>query len=315
MPSVSDRLPPVIFMGGGSCTCPSLAVWGAAASASMYSLTRTPMPASRATPVTSPCAGWAATAASWKAFLLGPESDYLRGAAVLTGDDAGVELIAHNRERLLEKFLLDDSNPDAQLCMLDKLRTCDAARAAGVPTPRFWRVDGIQDVMRLEKELVFPLMVKPLLSHLFSLRFGKKYFLANDFDQLVGAFRTASEAGISAMLVEMIPGSDQPAVQLLHLPRRGRSASVRFHQTHHPPLSRGHGPCVLSRHRLESGGPRSGVAAVPPRRPARTGQRRIQAGRARRRAQADRVQRAASRPPTASWRRRASISPSWCTAG
>ena len=33
------------------------------------------------------------------------------------------------------------SSPEAQLCLLDKLCTY-RRRAAGVPTPRFWPVDG-----------------------------------------------------------------------------------------------------------------------------------------------------------------------------
>ena len=208
MKDASDRLPPVIYIGSGSCALTVARCLGrrgvrvhvlcdadAQARFSRYA---------RYVPTR-----WAGSeSASWKAYLLGPESDALRGAVLLSGDDAGVELIAHNRDSLSKKYLLDDSNPVAQLCMLDKLRTYEAARDAGVPTPRYWRVDNLQDVMRLEKELVFPLLVKPQLSHLFALRFGKKYFLAQDFAQLVDAFRTASEAGISAMLVERIPGLD-----------------------------------------------------------------------------------------------------------
>ena len=146
--------------------------------------------------------------ATWTAFLLGPESDFLRGSVLLSPSDAGIELIAHNRERLSQKFLLDDSNPDAQLAMLDKLRTYEIARAADVPTPRFWRVETLQDVLRLEGELVFPLLVKPLLSHVFNDIFGKKYFAATRFDELVAAYRKTSDAGVAAMLTEMIPGPD-----------------------------------------------------------------------------------------------------------
>src|SRR5438105_11062910 len=73
---------------------------------------------------------------TWAAYLLGDESDHLRGAVLLAGSDEAIELIAENRQVLSEKFTLDVSNPEAQRCMLDKLCTYRAAQAAGVPTPR-----------------------------------------------------------------------------------------------------------------------------------------------------------------------------------
>ena len=189
MKPASDRLPPVIYLGSGSCAL-SVARGLGRRGVRVYALCdpETHVRFSRYARRLSP--KWMGSdGATWKAFLLGPESDFLKGTVLLTGDDAGVELIVHNREELSRKYLLDDSNPAAQLCMLDKLSTYDAARAAGVPTPQYWRVENLHEILGLEKELVFPLMVKPLLSHLFSLRFGKKYFRANNFGELVDAFR------------------------------------------------------------------------------------------------------------------------------
>src|SRR5262249_33959017 len=53
--------------------------------------------------------------ASWAGFLLGPDAEWLRGAVLLACCDEALEVIAHNRARLAERFLLDESNPDAQL--------------------------------------------------------------------------------------------------------------------------------------------------------------------------------------------------------
>ena len=85
----------------------------------------------------------------------------------------------------------------------------EAARAAGVPTPRFWRIETLQDVLRVEGELVFPLLIKPLLSHQFWDHFGgKKYLKVHDFAELADVYRAVSGAGVAAMLVERIPGPD-----------------------------------------------------------------------------------------------------------
>ena len=87
------------------------------------------------------------------------------------------------------------------------------------------------------------------------------------------------------------PRPRRPALQLLHLPRRGQPPPVPLHQADHPPLPRRDGDGLLPRHRLEPRGRRAGQPALPPVGPARAGQRRVQARRPRRPAQADRVQR------------------------
>ena len=145
---------------------------------------------------------------SWTQFLLGSESDYLEGAVLLTGGDLGIELIAKHRERLREKFILDISNKEAQLCLLDKLCTYEKALEAGIPIPKFWRVGKLEQILMHEKEYVFPLILKPIYSHKFAEVFDCKYFLVNSFDELLGAYLRVSQFGVEVMLVEKIPGPD-----------------------------------------------------------------------------------------------------------
>jgi D-aspartate ligase len=144
----------------------------------------------------------------WAAYLLGRESDHLRNAVLLAASDEAIELIAEHRQSLSEKFTLDLSNPEAQLCMLNKLCTYHAAQAAGVPTPKFWVADTREHVEKLEHELVFPLILKPILGHKFSRKFTGSYAVAYHFDELLEAFDAVYCAGIRTFLVEMIPGPD-----------------------------------------------------------------------------------------------------------
>jgi predicted ATP-grasp superfamily ATP-dependent carboligase len=144
----------------------------------------------------------------WAAYLLGKESEHLRGAVLLAGSDEAVELIAEHRQSLSEKFVLDLSNPAAQRCMLDKLCTYRAAQAAGVPTPKFWVADTREQLERLRHELVFPLILKPIHGHKFARKFAKAYTVVHCFDDLLDAFDTVCSAGIRTFLVEMIPGLD-----------------------------------------------------------------------------------------------------------
>ena len=68
-------------------------------------------------------------------YLLGPASDWLRGAVLLTSYDFGLQLISRYHDELKQKYRLDLCNPTAQLCMLDKLATYQAAVAAGRSHP------------------------------------------------------------------------------------------------------------------------------------------------------------------------------------
>jgi D-aspartate ligase len=145
---------------------------------------------------------------AWAAYLLGPESDPLRGAVLLAASDEAIELIMEYRQSLSEKFSLDLSNPTAQRCMLDKLCTYRAAQAAGVPTPKFWVADTREQIVKLQQELVFPLVLKPILGHRFSRKFTGAYAVANNLDELLYAFDKVCCANIQTFLVEMIPGPD-----------------------------------------------------------------------------------------------------------
>jgi D-aspartate ligase len=141
-------------------------------------------------------------------YLLGSQSDWLRGAVLMTCYDQGLQLIARYYDELKQKYLLDQCNPAAQLCMLDKLATYQAAVAAGVPTPRFWVARSREQVLSYRDELVYPLLVKPLLSHLYRARFWTKLAIANDFGETLARYEQAEKAGIDVMLVEQIPGPD-----------------------------------------------------------------------------------------------------------
>jgi predicted ATP-grasp superfamily ATP-dependent carboligase len=148
------------------------------------------------------------TEESWEGFLLGRESEGLRGAVLLACCDEGLEILARNREALRRKFLLDLSHPPAQRAMLNKLATYQQAQAADVPTPRFWVAETAAEVEALRAELVYPLVIKPLFSHVYQKRFAHKFVVVHSFDELRQAFGHVSAAGIDVMLVEWIPGPD-----------------------------------------------------------------------------------------------------------
>jgi predicted ATP-grasp superfamily ATP-dependent carboligase len=147
-------------------------------------------------------------AEAWTRYLLGAQSDALRGSVVLAASDEAIELIARHRQELSAKFTLDLSNPSAQLCMLNKLSTYRAAVLAGVPTPKFWVAGTREEAEKLRDELVFPLIAKPLIGHEFSRKFSGTYTVAHHFDELADTLDRFNRANIATFLVELIPGPD-----------------------------------------------------------------------------------------------------------
>src|SRR5262249_25421483 len=140
---------------------------------------------------------------AWSRFLLGSDSDYLHGAVLIACSDAGLTVLSKNRERLVRRFRLDNSNTKVPRGMLCKLTSYHYAVAAGIPTPKFWEVHTREDVLKIKDELVYPLLVKPRLSHVFEAHFGRKHVTVTAFEQLLDAWDKAAGAGTDMMLVEL----------------------------------------------------------------------------------------------------------------
>jgi D-aspartate ligase len=203
-------LPPAIVLGGGSNALSLARSLGRDGGIRVYAINdqHEPVRYSRFCRwIAVPESGGTAQEA-WAAYLLGRESDHLRGAVLLTASDEAIQLIIRHRPALAQKFVLDECNPTAQLMMLDKLDTYLAAQAAGVPTPKFWILEAREELEKLKPELVFPVILKPLRGHEFKKKFNRPLVIAHRWDDLATAFDAAQQACIKTFLVEMIPGPD-----------------------------------------------------------------------------------------------------------
>src|SRR3954468_12328487 len=96
-----------------------------------------------------------------------------RAGAVLPCDDDGLELIARNRALLADwGYSPIEADDDVLLAMLDKDRTYELSRKAGVPTPRTATVRTHEEAMAAAEEFSYPCALKPLSSHEFAQHFG-----------------------------------------------------------------------------------------------------------------------------------------------
>jgi predicted ATP-grasp superfamily ATP-dependent carboligase len=146
---------------------------------------------------------------TWLDWLTTEGARRLPGAVLLPCGDDALELIARNRASLQGHYVLPESPDDVVLAMLDKSRTLELARAAGVPTPRTWSVETHEELEAILHEVPFPCFFKPRLSHRFQKVFPAKLFVAESRDRMRELFRRVDGTGLEMLVTEIIPGGDE----------------------------------------------------------------------------------------------------------
>jgi D-aspartate ligase len=125
--------------------------------------------------------------------------------------DKWVELIARNREQVLERGHVPLFGCDeASLAMLDKGRAYEIAERAGVPIPRFALLHDPADVEPALERIPLPFGIKPLEGHVFRERTGllDKVIRVEDrerFRELAGGWLGE---GLGLMATEIVAGPD-----------------------------------------------------------------------------------------------------------
>ncbi len=95
---------------------------------------------------------------------------------------------------------------------VDKKYTYALAEQAGVPAPKTAVPHSIEDVERYAQTVQYPCLVKPSQGHQYFEVFRRKMVKADDLDQMLAAYREATDAGFEVMLQEFIPGDSAQGV-------------------------------------------------------------------------------------------------------
>ena len=145
----------------------------------------------------------------WRNLLLSPDDGRLHGHILFACSDEAIEFLIEYRQELEQYYRLEEAVPELHRALLDKKRTLELARAAGVNVPNFWAIKSEADVKKICGEAKFPLIIKPIHTHKFSRVFGRKLFIIEDnFDELIEKVRLAQAHNFDVIVVEMIPGPD-----------------------------------------------------------------------------------------------------------
>lgn len=145
----------------------------------------------------------------WKLLLIESRPDSIvPGSVIICCSDEAVSFVAENHELLRTVFRLEINRPSLQLSMLDKQETIRLARLAGVPAPLSVPLNSMNDLDFALERMEFPVLLKPLQTHVFRRVFGNKMVLCEGLEQLLDAAKKTLEARVPCMVTEFIPGGD-----------------------------------------------------------------------------------------------------------
>lgn len=130
----------------------------------------------------------------------------LEGWVIFPTRDETVAAIARDRDRLTEFFRVPTASWETIQWAWDKRRTYELAESLGVPAPRTWRPDSVEDLAAIEAEP--PFAIKPAIKEHFFYATGAKAWRADSTAELRELVAQALEiVGPGEVMVqELIPG-------------------------------------------------------------------------------------------------------------
>jgi D-aspartate ligase len=134
-------------------------------------------------------------------------------AVVLPCSDDGVELVARHRAWLeTHGYRCAEANDTVLLAMLDKARTYELAREAGIGMPQTIVLETERDVETAAQALAFPCALKPLQIHVFAQHFRRKAVVVRDRAAMEAAFERTQALGLRMLATEIVPGPEDQYV-------------------------------------------------------------------------------------------------------
>jgi D-aspartate ligase len=132
------------------------------------------------------------------------------GSVVLPAEDEGLDLIARNRDMLLDLGLVPfEADDDVLLAMLDKHETYRLCAELGIEAPLSFKVQSEQDIAVALERVSYPCALKAVHSHEFVRHFpGMKAFVVESDEELRSALMRTVTLGIEMIATEIIPGAD-----------------------------------------------------------------------------------------------------------
>jgi D-aspartate ligase len=122
--------------------------------------------------------------------------------------DVETLLLSRHQDVLGRYFRFLVPAPETVERILNKRLQYDIAQSAGVPVPRVYFPDSVEELRDLAPELPYPSLLKPYESHAAQKTLGRKVVVAESQADLVSAYENLVARGLPVMVQEIIPGGD-----------------------------------------------------------------------------------------------------------
>lgn len=130
------------------------------------------------------------------------------GALLIPSLDEYVIFVSQNAAKLKERFLFTIQAWEVVKRIINKNFLYAEAQHAAIPTPRFFLVDSVASLEQRQSEMLYPCILKPYESRVFSEIYGRKVLVAYNFQELVAKFIDTQRNKLNVMISEIIPGDD-----------------------------------------------------------------------------------------------------------
>jgi len=145
----------------------------------------------------------------WLQWLLEEGVKMHQGAVLIPCSDHGLEVISKHYKELKHNYLVMETDPNVLSAMLDKARTYELAQSIGIPTPKMWQMNSIDDISSIIDEITYPCAVKPRQSYKFIEYFpGKKLFVVHNHTEMLEIINNVKRYNLEVIINEIIPGKE-----------------------------------------------------------------------------------------------------------
>jgi len=134
--------------------------------------------------------------------------DQRPGSFLIPCNDASVLYVSLHRDALLNCFAMTVPTVTVLNQIIDKSVLYRRAIELGVPVPKTWFPDSVENLRDVSRRVAYPCLLKPAVSHRFFAAYGKKLVVASDRDGLESAFTDAHARGIVTLVSEIVEGDD-----------------------------------------------------------------------------------------------------------
>jgi D-aspartate ligase len=127
---------------------------------------------------------------------------------VFPTSDAHCMMLAELPESLAQYYRFLVPNAESTRSIVDKRLQYSIAIAAGVPIPKTFFPECVEDVSRISKEMTYPCILKPYESRRRRKRMSGKVAFIESADQLLSEYERLTALDVKVMAQEIIPGKD-----------------------------------------------------------------------------------------------------------